>query len=64
MIGTMEAAGAVGAGLGTLAAGLLADRVDVTYLLDGQAAVYVLCGLAGFALVAPLGRGVEVSTTS
>ena len=53
LVGTMDAASTVGAGLGTVTAGLLADRIDVTVLLDGQAAIYLLCGLAGLLLVAP-----------
>jgi MFS family permease len=62
LVGTMDAAAAVGAGLGTVTAGLLVERIDVTVLLDGQAVIYLLCGLAGLLLVAPLGDGVEVST--
>ncbi len=62
LVGTMDAAAAVGAGLGTVTAGVLVDRIDVTVLLDGQAVIYLLCGLAGLLLVAPLGDGVEVST--
>jgi MFS family permease len=59
VIGTLDAAGAIGAAAGTLTAGVLVDHVDVTLILDGQAAVYVLCGLAGLLFVAPLGRGVS-----
>ena len=57
MIGTMDAAAAIGAAVGTVTAGLLVDHVDVTYLLDAQASVYLVCGLAGLLLVAPLGDG-------
>lgn len=54
MIGSMDAAAALGAALGTVAAGVLVDHVDVRLLLDGQAGVYVLCGVAALLLVAPL----------
>jgi hypothetical protein len=48
--------------LARVTAGLLVDRIDVTVLLDGQAVIYLFCGLAALLLVAPLGDGVEVST--
>ena len=44
LVGTVEAVSAAGVALGTLAAGVLVDRVPVDRLLDGQAAVYLLCG--------------------
>ncbi len=44
LVGTVEAVSAAGVALGTLAAGVLVDRVPVDWLLDGQAAVYLLCG--------------------
>ncbi len=52
LIGTMQAGGAVGSALGTLVAGVLVDRVDVTYLLDGQACIYLVCGAVALAVVA------------
>ena len=44
LVGAVEAVSAAGIALGTLAAGILVDRVPVDWLLDGQAAVYLLCG--------------------
>jgi MFS family permease len=44
LVGTVEAVSAAGVALGTLAAGVLVDHVRVDRLLDGQAAVYLLCG--------------------
>jgi predicted MFS family arabinose efflux permease len=52
LIGTMQAGGAIGSALGTLTAGVLLDRIDVSYLLDGQACIYLVCGAIGLAVVA------------
>jgi MFS family permease len=51
LIGTMQAGGAVGSVFGTLVAGVLVDRIDVTYLLDGQACIYLACGVIGLVAV-------------
>jgi predicted MFS family arabinose efflux permease len=52
LVGTMQSGGAVGSALGTLAAGILVDRVDVTFLLDGQACIYLACGAIALLVVA------------
>jgi MFS family permease len=52
LIGTIQAGGAIGSAIGTLVAGVLVDRIDVTYLLDGQACIYLVCGAIGLAVVA------------
>ena len=33
-------------------AGVLVDCIEVTYLLDGQACIYLVCGAIGLAVVA------------
>ena len=52
-VGTLEAAGALGQGIGALVAGLLVDRVDLAVLLNGQSLLYVVTAVVGFALVRP-----------
>lgn len=52
-VGTLDAGGAVGQGLGALVAGLLVDRVDLAVLLNGQSLLYVVTAVVGFALVRP-----------
>lgn len=52
LIGTMQSGAAVGSALGTLVAGVLVDRVDITYLLDGQACIYLACGAIALLFVA------------
>ncbi len=52
-VGTLEAAGAVGQGLGALVAGLLVDRVDLTVLLNSQSLLYVVTAIVGWSLVRP-----------
>lgn len=55
LIGTMDAGAAIGSAAGTLLAGVLVDRFDVTYLLDAQACLYLLCGAIGFLVVDRVG---------
>jgi MFS family permease len=43
--------GGAAQGAGLLAAGLLAERFDVVAILNGQAGVYLLCGVLGLALL-------------
>lgn len=43
--------GGAAQGAGLLVAGLLAEHLDVVTILNGQAAVYLLCGVLGLALL-------------
>jgi MFS family permease len=43
--------GGAAQGAGLLVAGLLAERFDVVAILNGQAGVYLLCGVLGLALL-------------
>jgi MFS family permease len=49
--GISSATGAIGAAIGTIAAGLLVDHVPIIPLFDAQAVVYLLCGIATFWLI-------------
>ncbi len=44
LAGLVGAAEAVGLGVGSIAAGLLVDRLDLHLLLDVQATIYLVCG--------------------
>ena len=55
-VGTGEAVGALGQGLGAVAAGVLVDRVDLPVLLNTQSAIYVVAALIGLVAVRPPGR--------
>lgn len=46
-VGTVEASGALGQGLGAITAGVLVDRVNLTWLLNSQAALYVIVAVLG-----------------
>ncbi|MGI9029339.1 MAG: MFS transporter [Ilumatobacteraceae bacterium] len=50
-VGTLEAAGAIGQGIGALAAGVLVDRVELAWLLNGQAMLYVATAAIGWRFV-------------
>jgi predicted MFS family arabinose efflux permease len=52
-VGTGEAVGALGQGLGAVAAGVLVDRVDLPVLLNTQSAIYVVAALIGLVAVRP-----------
>jgi nitrate/nitrite transporter NarK len=49
--GIASATGAVGAAVGTIAAGLLVDHVPIIPLFNAQAFVYLLCGVATYWLI-------------
>jgi MFS family permease len=49
--GIASATGAVGAAIGTIGAGLLVDHLPIIPLFNVQAAVYLLCGIATYALI-------------
>ncbi len=63
VIASMQTLGGAAQGLGLLAAGLLVEHLDVVTILNGQATVYILCGLIGLVF---LGRrsaqGVDPAT--
>lgn len=44
-VATLTTLGGAAQGLGLLLAGLLAERIDPVAILDGQAALYLLCGV-------------------
>jgi MFS family permease len=47
VIASVQTLGGAAQGLGLLAAGLLVEHVDVVAILNGQATVYILCGVIG-----------------
>ena len=49
--GISSATGAIGAAVGTIAAGLLVDRVSIIPLFNAQAICYALCGVATYVLI-------------
>ena len=49
--GIASASGAVGAAIGTIAAGLLVDHVWIIPLFNAQAVCYLLCGIATYVLI-------------
>ena len=51
LAGLLSATGSVGAAIGTVGVGLLVDRVGVIALFNGQALVYLACGIATYALI-------------
>ena len=51
LIGASDAVAAAGTALGTVPAGLLVDRIDVTTLLDGWAVLYVTAGVIALLFV-------------
>ncbi|NEN07079.1 MFS transporter [Diaminobutyricibacter tongyongensis] len=51
VIASVQTLGGAAQGLGLLAAGLLVQHVDVVTILNGQATVYILCGLIGLAFL-------------
>lgn len=51
LVGTSEAAAAIGQAIGAVAAGVLLDRVDLTWLLNGQSTLYVVTAVVGFVTV-------------
>ena len=58
--GIASASGAVGAAIGTIAAGLLVDHVSIIPLFNVQAICYLLCGIATYVLIVrrvPVERG-------
>ncbi len=55
--GVWLAADAAGTGVGSIATGLLVDHVPLAVLLDGQAAVYLMCGVLALAVGARHLRG-------
>lgn len=56
VIASVETLGGAAQGLGLLTAGLLVEHLSVVAILNGQATVYILCGLIGLIF---LGRGVR-----
>jgi len=59
LVGTAEAAGAVGQGIGTVVAGLLLGRVALPVLLNTQSSLYVVTALIGLLAVRPASTGDE-----
>jgi predicted MFS family arabinose efflux permease len=53
LVGTLEAGGAVGQGVGAVVAGVLLDRVELHALLNTQASLYVVTAAIGFVAVRP-----------
>ncbi|WP_223691329.1 MFS transporter [Leifsonia poae] len=51
VIASVTTVGGAAQGAGLLVAGLLAERFDVVAILNGQAGVYLLCGVLGLALL-------------
>lgn len=51
VIASVTTLGGAAQGAGLLVAGLLAERLDVVVILNGQAGVYLLCGVLGLALL-------------
>jgi predicted MFS family arabinose efflux permease len=51
VIATMQTAMQAAQGIGLLAAGLLADRLGVVAVLDGQATLYLVCGVLALVLL-------------
>ena len=51
-----ETLGGAAQGLGLLAAGLLVEHVDVVTILNGQATVYIVCGLIGLVFLGRVHR--------
>ncbi len=51
VIATMQTAMQAAQGIGLLAAGLLADRFGVVAVLDGQATLYLVCGVLALVLL-------------
>ena len=49
--GIGSATGAIGAAIGTIAAGLLVDHLPIIPLFNAQALVYLLCGIATYLLI-------------
>jgi len=49
--GIASASGAIGAAIGTIAAGLLVDHVSIIPLFNVQALCYLLCGIATYVLI-------------
>ena len=49
--GIASATGAIGAAIGTIAAGLLVDHVSIIPLFNAQAFCYLLCGVATYVLI-------------
>lgn len=47
VIASVQTLGGAAQGLGLLAAGLLVEHLDVVSILNGQATVYILCGVIG-----------------
>lgn len=54
VIAAMTTVSGAAQGVGLLAGGLLAERFDVVAILDGQAALYLLCGVIAMAFLRPL----------
>ncbi|HSB88089.1 MAG TPA: MFS transporter [Ilumatobacteraceae bacterium] len=50
--GVASATGAIGAAIGTVGVGLLVDHIRIIPLFNVQAVVYLLCGVATYALIA------------
>ena len=49
--GIAGATGAIGASVGTIAAGLLVDHLPIIPLFNAQAFVYLMCGIATYSLI-------------
>ncbi len=52
---SMQTSMQAGQGVGVLLAGVIADLVGVVPVLDAQASIYLLCGVAGLILLRPRG---------
>jgi MFS family permease len=53
VIAAMTTVAGAAQGVGLLAGGLLAERFDVVAILDGQAALYLLCGVIAMLALRP-----------
>lgn len=55
VIASFETLGGAAQGLGLLAAGLLVEHIDVVTILNGQATIYIVCGLIGLVFLGRVG---------
>ena len=55
VVASFETLGGAAQGLGLLAAGLLVEHIDVVAILNGQATIYIVCGLIGLIFLGRVG---------